>query len=647
MISVQNLTVDFGKQTLFKSINFVITPKDRIALVGKNGAGKSTLLKLLAGLEQPTSGSIERPKQIRIGYLPQVMTFSETLTVLEEVKKVFSEIFSLEEEYSLITQEMAQRTDYESDAYKELIEHYSHLTELLQVYHKGSYLAEIEKTLLGLGFERTDFDRLTSEFSGGWRMRIELAKVLLSKPDILLLDEPTNHLDIESIEWLERYLQINSVAIVLVSHDRAFIDATTRRTIEIELGQIYDYKTNYSHYLDLRKERVEQQLKAYENQQKKIEEAEAFIERFRYKATKSTQVQSRIKQLDKIDRIEVDVQDLKHISFSFLQADRSGDFPVIVENLYKSYGEKEVLNNVSLTIHRGEKVAFLGKNGSGKSTLIKCFTQDITDYQGGLKIGYGTQIAYFSQNMTQELPEAQTIREAIDRAAVGPIREHINDLLGAFMFGGELADKPIRVLSGGERSRVAIMLLLLKPANLLILDEPTNHLDIRSKEVLKEAIRRFKGTVVLVSHDRFFLDGLVDKVYEFSYGKIREYMGGVVEYLEYRRSTSGVDSLRTKTEDLQSIDRELLPNNGEASSFGVYQRQKDRNKQMRRLRKIVEEAEEEITLLEKSCADIEIICASGKANAEDFDRYGKLQKELNAAIERWEQAEQELAEFAS
>lgn len=644
MISAHNLTVDFGKQLLFDSINFVISPKDRIALVGKNGAGKSTLLKLLAGLESPSFGQVERPKQLRIGYLPQVMTFSDVRTVLQEVEMVFSDFLLFQEQYDQLTSEMAERTDFDSLEYADLIERHAHLTDLLQLHHKGTYLADMERTLLGLGFSREDFERSTQEFSGGWRMRIELAKVLLSRPDILLLDEPTNHLDIESISWLEQFLSSSKTTLVLISHDRAFIDATTNRTIEIENGKIYDYKASYSHYLDLRKERVEQQLRAYENQQKKIEETEAFVEKFRYKATKSNQVQSRLKQLEKIERIEIDDQDQRHINFSFLQAGRSGDFPIIVDELSKNYGSLEVLKNVSITIRRGEKVAFVGKNGSGKTTLIRCLMGEIQDYSGIVKIGHGVEIAYFSQNRAQELNEKLTIRETIDRAAVGPIRERINDMLGAFMFGGELADKPIRVLSGGERSRVAILQLLLEPANLLILDEPTNHLDMRSKDVLKEAIRNFTGTVLLVSHDRFFLDGLVDKVYEFSQGQVLEHMGGVEEYLRKRRAID-FEHLNSSTPKEPREALSASRNDAKENAALDYKQQKELLKMQRSLRKKVEEAEGTVAQLEQEIARLEQVCASENASTDDFTRYGKLQSQLTQAVEQWEEAELLLEEF--
>ena len=544
MISVNNVSVYFGAKPLFEDISFVISAKERIALVGKNGAGKSTLLKLLAGIDEPTQGTISRPKGIRIGYLPQVMQVSDGRTVLGECQQVFSHITELEAEVDRLTEEMATRTDYDSPEYMELIERHAQRSDLLAMQSTGSIEANIEKTLLGLGFERTDFDRPTSEFSGGWRMRIELAKILLQRPDILLLDEPTNHLDIESIRWLERFIAAGSAALVLISHDRAFIDATTSRTLEIELGRLHDYKTNYSHYLVLREERLEQQRRAYENQQKEIQEIERFIERFRYKPTKSDQVQSRIKQLEKIERIEIEDIDRRAMHFSFLPAVTSGAYPVIIEGLSKSYGTHTVFSDVNMTIERGEKVAFVGKNGSGKSTLIKCIMGEVTDYTGTLKLGHNVEVGYFAQTQSAELDGGYTVYETIDREAQGEIRTRINDLLGAFMFGGEESEKKVSVLSGGERGRVALIKLLLRPANLLILDEPTNHLDMKTKEVLKAALQRYDGTLILVSHDRDFLDGLVSKVYEFGGGKVTEHLEGIYEFMQ-----------RKKLENLRELER--------------------------------------------------------------------------------------------
>ncbi|MBP6260319.1 MAG: ABC-F family ATP-binding cassette domain-containing protein, partial [Paludibacter sp.] len=539
MISVEQLTVEFGGSPLFDEISFLVNPKDRIALVGKNGAGKTTLLKIFSGKQAPTKGRVTIPKDLSIGYLPQHMIHNEGTTVMQEAEKAFEHITDLQTEIERISQELSERTDYESDDYHRLIDKLTHDNELLQIVGSGNFYAEIEKTLLGLGFLRTDFDRQCSEFSGGWRMRIELAKILLLRPDVLLLDEPTNHLDIESIQWLENFLITCGSAIVLVSHDRAFIDAVTTRTIEISLGKIYDYNVNYSKYVQLRIERHDQQVRAYENQQKMIQETEDFIDRFRSKATKAIQVQSRIKQLNKLERLEVDLEDNSRLSLKFPPAVHSGIIPVEVEHLSKAYGSYLVLDNIGMIINRGEKVAFVGKNGEGKSTLVKCIMGEI-EYAGKMKLGHNVKIGYFAQNQASLLDESKTVFETIDYVAVGDIRTKIRDILGAFMFGGEASDKKVQVLSGGERSRLAMIRLLLEPVNLLILDEPTNHLDMRSKDVLKEAIKAFDGTVIVVSHDREFLDGLVTKVYEFGNKKVREHLGGIYDFLQYKK----MDSLR-------------------------------------------------------------------------------------------------------
>ena len=539
MISIEGLSVAFGGNTLFDNITYVINKKDRIALVGKNGAGKSTMLKIIAGLQAPTSGNVNMPKDLTVGYLPQQMNLSDTRTVMEEAEQAFSHIFELQSRIERMNTELSERTDYESEYYQELIERVSNANEQLALIGASNYQAEIEKTLIGLGFTREDFGRDTSEFSGGWRMRIELAKLLLQRPDVLLLDEPTNHLDIESIQWLESFLSTRANAVVLVSHDRAFIDNVTTRTIEISLGRIYDYQVNYSRYVVLRQERLEQQMRAYENQQKQIQDTEAFIERFRYKATKSVQVQSRIKQLAKLERVEVDEVDTSRLNLKFPPAPRSGDYPIIAEGVGKNYGSHVVFSNATFTIKRGEKVAFVGKNGEGKSTLVKCIMGEIP-YTGTLKIGHNVKIGYFAQNQASLLDESITVFDTIDRVAVGDIRTKIRDILGAFMFGGEASDKKVKVLSGGEKTRLAMIRLLLEPVNLLILDEPTNHLDMRTKDVLKQAIRDFNGTVILVSHDREFLDGLVSKVYEFGGGQVREHLGGIYDFLESRK----LDSLR-------------------------------------------------------------------------------------------------------
>ena len=531
MISIDNLKVEFGVKPLFDNVSFVINDKDRIALVGKNGAGKSTMLKIICGLQKPTSGNVAIPNDTTIGYLPQVMNLQDNTTVREEVKKAFADISKMKERVDKLNEELAQRTDYESDSYMELVQKFTTEHERYMMMGADNYEAEMERTLTGLGFERTDFDRPTSEFSGGWRMRIELAKILLRRPDVLLLDEPTNHLDIESIQWLERFLQQSAKAVVLVSHDRAFINNVTNRTLEITCGRVTDYKVKYDEYVKLRAERREQQLRAYENQQKEIADIKDFIERFRYKPTKAVQVQSRIKQLEKIVPIEIDEVDNSALHLKFPPCLRSGDYPIICEDVEKSYGSHTVFSNVTLTIKRGEKVAFVGKNGEGKSTLVKCIMNEIP-FGGTLKVGHNIQIGYFAQNQAQMLDGELTVFETIDNVARGDIRLKINDILGAFMFGGEASEKKVKVLSGGERSRLAMIRLLLEPVNLLILDEPTNHLDMPSKDVLKEAIKAFDGTAIVVSHDREFLDGLVSKVYEFGGGKVTEHLGGIYDYLQ-------------------------------------------------------------------------------------------------------------------
>ena len=600
MISVNNVSVYFGAKPLFEDISFVISAKERIALVGKNGAGKSTLLKLLAGIDEPTEGSISRPKDIRIGYLPQVMQMSDERTVLAECQQVFNHITELEQEVERLAEEMATRTDYESDEYMELIERHAQRSDLLLMQSSGSIQADIERTLLGLGFERTDFERPTSEFSGGWRMRIELAKILLQRPDVLLLDEPTNHLDIESIRWLERFIASGSSALVLISHDRAFIDATTNRTLEIELGKLYDYKTNYSHYL-----------------------------------TKAVQVQSRLKQLAKVERIQIEDIDRKAMHFSFLPAITSGAYPVIIEGLTKSYGSHTVFSNVNMTIERGEKVAFVGKNGSGKSTLIKCIMGEISDYTGSLRLGHNVEVGYFAQTQSQELNGDYTIYETIDREAQGEIRTRINDLLGAFMFGGEESEKKVSVLSGGERGRVALIKLLLRPANLLILDEPTNHLDIRSKEVLKEAILRFSGTVIIVSHDRVFLDGLVSRVYEFRSGKVTEHIGGIYDWLEKRDRE---DNTTPSTPRAGASSREVKPT---SSTTGAedYQRQKEAAKERRALERELRSTEERSEAIDTELQQLEakLTLPEHATDQALFDRYRQLKEEQEAVLSRWEE----------
>lgn len=647
MISIEGLSVAFGGNTLFDNITYVINKKDRIALVGKNGAGKSTMLKIIAGLQAPTSGSVNMPKDLTVGYLPQQMNLSDTRTVMEEAEQAFSHIFELQSRIERMNSELSERTDYESEYYQELIERVSNANEQLALIGASNYQAEIEKTLIGLGFTREDFGRDTSEFSGGWRMRIELAKLLLQRPDVLLLDEPTNHLDIESIQWLESFLSTRANAVVLVSHDRAFIDNVTTRTIEISLGRIYDYQVNYSRYVVLRQERLEQQMRAYENQQKQIQDTEAFIERFRYKATKSVQVQSRIKQLAKLERVEVDEVDTSRLNLKFPPAPRSGDYPIIAEGVGKNYGSHVVFSNATFTIKRGEKVAFVGKNGEGKSTLVKCIMGEIP-YTGTLKIGHNVKIGYFAQNQASLLDESITVFDTIDRVAVGDIRTKIRDILGAFMFGGEASDKKVKVLSGGEKTRLAMIRLLLEPVNLLILDEPTNHLDMRTKDVLKQAIRDFNGTVILVSHDREFLDGLVSKVYEFGGGQVREHLGGIYDFLESRK----LDSLReleqratvSKTEKDGNISKDSAsPAKSEDPKLS-YGEQKEFARRLRKAEKVVADIESEIAGLEKRIAEVEekLATPDGAADTSLYELHGQLKKQLDDVMWKWSEASEVL-----
>lgn len=654
MVSIQNLSVEFSAKSLFDNINYVINPRDRIALVGKNGAGKSTMLKIIAGIQSPTSGKVSMPRDITVGYLPQQMELNDTLTVKEEVRKAFAHIDGLKRKLDEATEELSSRTDYESDEYHELIERVSSLSERMAMEQSENCEAEMEKTLTGLGFLRTDFDRPTSEFSGGWRMRIELAKLLLQRPDVLLLDEPTNHLDIESIQWLEQFLTSKAGAVVLVSHDRAFIDNVTNRTIEISCGKIYDYAVNYSHFVELRKERVEQQMRAFQNQQKQIQETEDFIERFRYKATKSVQVQSRIKQLNKIERIEVDEVDNSHISLRFPPAPRSGDYPLILDNVGKAYGDHQVFDGATFTLKRGEKIAFVGKNGEGKSTLVKCIMGEIP-FTGSLKIGHNVKIGYFAQNQASMLDGELTVFDTIDRVATGDIRTKIRDILGAFMFGGEASDKKVKVLSGGEKTRLAMIKLLLEPVNLLILDEPTNHLDMRTKDILKQAIRDFNGTVIVVSHDREFLDGLVEKVYEFGGGKVKECLGGIYEFLEKKKIVS-LSELEISKDKKPSVEKSAsdtasskktepaASGNKEVSRLS-YAEQKEREKNLRRLKKKVEDAEAEISRLEGTVAEIEKEMAAGEFSDDLCQRHAKAQKDLENAMSLWEIASMELESF--
>ena len=642
MISVQNLSVEFSAKSLFDNVSYVINRRDRIALVGKNGAGKSTMLKIIAGLQKPTSGQVAVPQDTTIGYLPQQMKLSDTRTVIEEVREAFSHIDLMTLKLDRMNAELADRTDYESPDYQRLIDDIADLSERLAMEQSENAEAEMEKTLIGLGFTRDDFTRHTSEFSGGWRMRIELAKLLLRRPDVLLLDEPTNHLDIESIQWLEQFLATKANAVMLVSHDRAFIDNVTNRTIEISCGKIYDYSVNYSKFVELRKERIAQQMRAYQNQQKEIADTEAFIERFRYKATKAVQVQSRMKQLAKIERIEVDEVDNSRLNLRFPPAPRSGDYPVIADNVGKTYGDHLVFDHATFTIKRGEKVAFVGKNGEGKSTLVKCIMNEIP-FTGTLKIGHNVKIGYFAQNQAQLLDEDITVFDTIDRVATGDIRTRIRDILGAFMFGGEASDKKVKVLSGGEKTRLAMIRLLLEPVNLLILDEPTNHLDMATKDILKQAIRDFTGTVIVVSHDREFLDGLVEKVYEFGGGRVRECLGGIYEFLEKKKLESLRELERTKP-SVPDYPRESAAKPPQKIN---YAEQREREKMVKRAAKKVQDAENEITRLESEVADIEAQLAAGNVEGDFLDRYSKTKRDLDNAMSVWELASQEHDDLAT
>jgi ATP-binding cassette subfamily F protein 3 len=642
VISVEGLTVEFGGFTLFDDISFVLNKKERIALVGKNGAGKSTMLKIFAGLQQPTRGNVSLPKDVSIGYLPQHMTLNEGNTVFEEASLAFEHIHKMELELEEVNKQLAERTDYESEAYHNLIERSTYLYEQFTMSGGNNFQAEIEKTLTGLGFKRSDFERPTREFSGGWRMRIELAKLLLQRPDVLLLDEPTNHLDIESIQWLETFLATRANAVMLVSHDRAFLDAVTQRTIELSLGRIYDYKVPYSKYVELRKEHREHQMRAFENQQKQIQKTEEFIERFRYKATKSVQVQSRIKQLDRLERLEVDDEDNSALNLKFPPAPRSGSYPVIADNVEKSYGDHLIFENVTLTIHRGDKVAFVGKNGEGKSTLVKCIMNEI-DFNGKLELGHNVKIGYFAQNQAQLLDENHTVFETIDYVATGDIRTKIRDILGAFMFGGEASDKKVKVLSGGERSRLAMIRLLLEPVNLLILDEPTNHLDMRSKDVLKDALREFDGTVIVVSHDRDFLNGLVDKVYEFGNQQVKEHLGGIYEFLERKK----MDSL--KELEVSSFKKQESGTQEEPASKLSYEERKELSRQIKKLEKQISETEEAIENKEAEISEIENRLATPEGTADTilFERHGQLNKELQSDMAKWEELTTELQNIST
>lgn len=644
MISIEGLAVEFNATPLFEDVSYVINKKDRIALVGKNGAGKSTMLKILAGFRSPTSGTVSVPRECTVGYLPQAMVLSDERSVLEEAELAFAPILEMESALDGLNRQLSERTDYDSDSYHRLIERFTHENERFLLMDTSNFRGETERTLLGLGFGREDFHRPTGEFSGGWRMRIELAKLLLRRPDVLLLDEPTNHLDIESIRWLENFLATRANAVMLVSHDRAFLNHVTTRTIEISCGHIHDYKVSYDDFTRLRRERREQQLRAYENQRKQIQDTEDFIERFRYKASKAVQVQSRLRQLEKLERVRVDEEDRSSLRLKFTCAGRSGSYPLICEDLSKSYGDHVVFRHVNLTVSRGEKIAFVGKNGEGKSTLVKCIMDGITDYTGTLTLGHNVRIGYFAQDQSHLLDESLTVFDTVDRVATGDIRLRLRDILGAFLFGGEASDKQVKVLSGGERTRLAMIKLLLEPVNFLILDEPTNHLDMRSKDVLKEAIRDFDGTVILVSHDREFLDGLATKVYEFGGGQVREYLGGIYDFLQ-KKQIGNLNELE------KSPTTPSLPTGGKASpgissasapvslpaTCPSYGEQKELNKKLRRLERRVADCETEITRLESEVAHLEeqMATSGGTSDLSLYDRHRQLNDRLLLLMEEW------------
>ena len=645
MISVNNIGVEFGVKPLFSNVSFVVNDNDRIALVGKNGAGKSTLLKILYRLQSPTSGNVSVSSDTTIGYLPQVMNLKDDTTVREEASKAFAGISSLKAELDRLNAELAQREDYESESYLDLVERFTATHDKLQILGADNCEANLERTLSGLGFKRTDFDRPTKEFSGGWRMRIELAKILLQKPDVLLLDEPTNHLDIESIQWLEQFLSQSAKSVVLVSHDRAFLNNVTNRTLEISCGKIADYKVKYDQYVELRKERREQQIRAYENQQKEIADIKDFIERFRYKPTKAVQVQSRIKQLEKIVPIEIDEVDNSSMHLKFPPCMRSGHYPVICEDVRKDYGDHMVFGNVNLTVKRGEKVAFVGRNGEGKSTLVKCILNEIP-YTGTLKIGHNVQIGYFAQNQAQMLDNSLTVFDTIDSVARGDVRLRINDILGAFMFGGEASEKKVSVLSGGEKSRLAMIRLLLEPVNLLILDEPTNHLDMRSKDVLKEAIKAFDGTAIVVSHDREFLDGLVTKVYEFGNGKVIEHIGGIYDFLQ-KHHTDSIDAATNNNPSPAASDAKAAsePSQGKQN----YLEHKELQKKLNKMKKAVDKAESQIGELEKRLGELDelLLKPENSSNMEIVEEYTSIKAKLDEEVDNWEKLSEEYEQLSS
>ena len=643
MISVDGLTVEFGGTTLFSDISFQINEKDRIALMGKNGAGKSTLLKILAGVRQPSRGKVSAPKDCVIAYLPQHLMTEDGRTVFEEASQAFAHLHAMEAEIEAINKELETRTDYESDSYMELIEKVSTMSEKFYSIDLTHFEEDVEKALLGLGFMREDFNRPTSDFSGGWRMRIELAKLLLQNPDVLLLDEPTNHLDIESIQWLEDFLVNSAKAVIVISHDRKFVDNITTRTIEVTMGRIYDYKVNYSQYLILRKERREQQMKQYEEQQKMIQETKDFIERFKGTYSKTLQVQSRVKMLEKLELVEVDEEDTSALRLKFPPSPRSGNYPVIMDGVGKTYGDHVVFKNASLTIERGDKVAFVGKNGEGKSTLVKCIMGEITDFTGKLQLGHNVKIGYFAQNQAQLLDENMTVFDTVDYVAQGDIRLKIRDILGAFMFGGEASDKKVKVLSGGEKTRLAMIRLLLEPVNLLILDEPTNHLDMRSKDVLKDALKEFDGTVIVVSHDREFLDGLVDKVYEFGNKRVIEHLGGIYDFLEHKKMDS-LCELERSTQTTTSMEGNAAePTRNKLS----YEARKEQSKAIKKVEKAIAESEKKITELENSIAAIEAKLATpeGAADVSLYTEYSELKKKLSDTMDLWTEQTLELEEL--
>ncbi len=641
MISVNNVSVIFGGYTLLDRVSFLINKKDRIGLTGRNGAGKSTMLKILAGVNEPTEGTVSKSADVRIGYLPQTMVYKDGNTVRKEAEKAFADVFALREEVERLNLELAERTDYESDAYAKLLHRITEKNEQLLIRGEGNVNGEVEVVLKGLGFTAGDMERKCEEFSGGWRMRIELAKILLARPDIFLLDEPTNHLDIESISWLESFLQTYPGAVVLVSHDRAFLDNVTTRTVEISLGKIYDYKVSYTRFTELRKERIAQQLRAYENQQKQIKDTEDFIERFRYKATKAVQVQSRIKQLEKIDRIEVEQEDSARINIRFQPAVRSGEVVVSGKELKKCYGDKLILEGVNVDIMRGEKVAFVGKNGEGKSTLVKMIMNEIP-YEGNLKIGHNVNVGYFAQNQADLMDTRLTVLETIDRVAVGEIRKKIRDILGAFLFSGEDVDKKVEVLSGGERTRLAMVRLLLEPYNLLILDEPTNHLDLRTKDILKEALRNFEGTVIVVSHDRDFLTGLADKVFEFANHGIKEYLGGVNDFLEAKKVACFSEYEKWKKQNQGTGSKEAGEEKEGSESRMSFEERKQWNREIKKAEQQIERWEKEIAMWEEKIAEMENHMAEGQSGEQLYKEYDEARKMLDRCMEEWEQAHEKL-----